>query len=67
MNTIAKFLGIFLCLLIVNNSNAKDNTKIYMRERADKALMLCLNINYSNLGAYKTQDLKDYSIWTYNL
>ena len=29
--------------------------------------MLCLNINYSNLGAYKTEDLKDYSIWTYVL
>lgn len=57
----------YIFLFISSNTYPKDNTNLYMRERADKALMLCLNINYSNLGAYKTEDLKDYSVWTYKL
>ncbi len=65
INRLSIFAYVFL--FISSNAYAKDNTKIYMRERADEALMLCLNINYSNLGAYKTEELKDYSAWTYNL
>jgi hypothetical protein len=57
-----------LCLFPLSHIYAKDNkADIYLRERADNALSLCLNMNYSSLGAYETINLKDASIWTYHL
>ena len=53
--------------ILVDSLNEKEYTEMYLRERADIALKQCLDTNYVQLGAYKKEDLKDYSGWTYNI
>ena len=60
------YLSLSLLCLLPPIVDAKGKEQIYLRERSDNALRLCLDINYSRLGAYKIKDLKDYSSWTYS-
>lgn len=52
-----------LLMVIAFYNTAAYAGEAYFEERRELALMECLNHNYQALGAYKKDDLKDYSEW----
>ena len=68
MNVWIKITLMLISLSISTTSTASPSKSVtYLKERTDIALKECLDINYVRLGAYKVEDLKDYSVWTYKL
>lgn len=67
MSCIKSPFCIFLVTIAFCNTAACAGVA-YFEDRRELALMECLNHNYQALGAYKTDDLKDYSRrWIYKL
>jgi len=63
----ARYLKCLVILVQVFFCTAVYAGHAYFEERREIALMRCLNYNYSNLGVYEVNALKDYSVWTYKL
>jgi hypothetical protein len=59
-------ISLFFVLFLPFAYGAEKPRNLYLQDRLDIALMRCLNYNYSKLGAYKTEDLKDYSAFMYD-
>lgn len=47
-------------------AGAKNKKHIYIQDRREMALNVCLSENYAKLGAYNSDKAKDYSLWTYS-